>query len=199
MDTEKPNLPAPTNAKVLLPHEVQAIHHAIATTERSTLKLTHAHITEIYERLAKGETLAKICKDKHLPSYSAVWDWRKRVPLLEEALIRARDAGHDTIASETRLVARGDPLYSSGDVKRDRLIIETDMKLLAAWNHQKYGQRMQVDGISHTNNVLVSSLPTEQLVAQLTTLSVNSQLPQGVKVLEDGKIEIDGDYVPTDG
>ncbi len=61
---------------------------------------------------------------------------------VKEAIARARDLGEDCIAIGCRLVARGQG-ESSGDVQRDKLIVDTDLKLLAKWNPKKYGDRIE--------------------------------------------------------
>jgi hypothetical protein len=47
------------------------------------------------------------------------------------------------IAARTRETARGFG-DSSGDVQRDKLIIETDLKLLAKWDPKRYGDRLDL-------------------------------------------------------
>lgn len=114
---------------------------------------------EIVERLSNGEPLEEICRDEKMPSSRAVNDWINNkvasVPLSITAdIARARDIGFDVIAARTRDVARGFE-GSSGDVARDRLIIETDLKLLAKWNPKKYGEKQQVE---HSGNLSLSAL-----------------------------------------
>ena len=41
-------------------------------------------------------------------------------------------------------MANGVPGFSSGDVARDKLIIETDLKLLAKWHAKKYGDKLDL-------------------------------------------------------
>lgn len=65
----------------------------------------------------------------------------------------ARDLGFDAIANNVRKVTRGEEGHSSGDVKRDRLIAETDVKLLAKWHPKKYGEKLEIE--SKTASVAV--------------------------------------------
>ena len=58
-----------------------------------------------------------------------------------DAVNAARAVGFEIMAERLRKVARGEDGWSSGDWKRDKLIIDTDMRLLAKWAPAKYGDR----------------------------------------------------------
>lgn len=117
----------------------------------------------ICERLGSGEPLAQICRDEGMPSYSSVYAWQQQRQDISEAIARARDEGEDLIAANCRNIARGKE-GSSNDVVRDKLIIETDLKLLAKWNPKKYGDKIQNE---MSGEVKVSS-EVENLAALLT-------------------------------
>ena len=53
--------------------------------------------------------------------------------------------GEETIAFNLRETARGRG-ESTHDVHRDKLIIETDLKLLAKWNPKRYGDKIEIAG-----------------------------------------------------
>lgn len=106
---------------------------------------TGAVANEICQRLAKGEPLAVICRDLHMPDPSTVWDWRQKDAAFDQAIARARENGHDEIAARARETARGKG-DSKGDVQRDKLIIETDLKLLAKWDPKRYGDKVALTG-----------------------------------------------------
>lgn len=107
---------------------------------------SEATATQICERLSTGEPLAAICRDEGMPAVRTVSDWKKAHETFSADFARARDEGYDAIAQRTRLTARGktedEGGDSSGDVQRDKLIIETDLKLLAKWS-KKYGDKVQ--------------------------------------------------------
>lgn len=92
-----------------------------------------------------GETLTSICRDEHMPATSAVREWRSTDAELYGNIACARELGFDAIAERTQEIARGTSVESTGDVQRDKLIIETDLKLLAKWDPKRYGDRIQVD------------------------------------------------------
>lgn len=56
-------------------------------------------------------------------------------------IARARQLGFDAIAERIQEIARGTSSESSGDVARDKLIVETDLKLLAKWDPRRYGDK----------------------------------------------------------
>lgn len=95
-------------------------------------------VEAICERLATGEPLAVICRSDGFPDPSTVWDWGKEDERVAQAIARARELGFDAIAMRARETARGAG-DSAGDVQRDKLIIETDLKLLAKWDPKRYG------------------------------------------------------------
>lgn len=101
---------------------------------------------EIIRRLSAGEPLAVICRDEHLPTSSTWREWCRADEALDIAHARARDDGYDLIAVRLRSTARGktetDGGDSSGDVQRDKLIIDTDLKLLAKWDPKRYGEKV---------------------------------------------------------
>lgn len=105
---------------------------------------------EVIERLSGGETLADICRDEHMPAVRTVSHWKKANSAFSADFARARDDGHDAIAARARKTARGKTADeggdSSGDVQRDKLIIDTDLKLLAKWNPKRYGEKVALVG-----------------------------------------------------
>jgi hypothetical protein len=105
-------------------------------------------VKSICDRLCQGEPLEQICRDDSMPSASTIHAWcngNTKIPDdITVDIARARDIGYDAIADMTRQVARGNPQFSTGDVNRDKLIIETDLKLLAKWS-KKYADRQHVE------------------------------------------------------
>lgn len=94
---------------------------------------------EICARLAEGEPLAEICREGGMPHPSTVRRWARESEALSLAIADAREDGEERISMNARRTAKGDPGFSTGDVQRDKLVIDTDLKLLAKWNPKKYG------------------------------------------------------------
>ena len=118
---------------------------------------------EIAERLSKGEPLAAICRDDHMPAVRTVNDWREQNEAFSALIGRARDDGFDAIATECLEIANtpieGVTLVTKEDGKTEerrgdmlghrKLQIETRLKLLAKWDPRRYGDRMTGD-FNHT-------------------------------------------------
>ena len=88
--------------------------------------------------LAEGTPLAVICREPGMPSPGTVGEWKMEDESFGVAYAHAREAGWDIIALKARETARGAG-DSSGDVQRDKLIVDTDFRLLRAWNPTRYG------------------------------------------------------------
>lgn len=131
-----------------------------------------ALVPVICEQLSEGVPLRVICRQEGMPSAGQVHAWKKADPSIAEPIERARDLGHDAIAERLRLTARGkgpdEGGDSTGDVARDTLIVNTDLKLLAKWS-PRYAERL-----AHTNKDgtgdAVLRIETSLLADELTHL-----------------------------
>lgn len=108
-------------------------------------KLSVAVTEEICERLAKGEPLAQICRDVHMPVRQKVYEWANADPELAGRIAHAREIGFDAIADECLAIADG-----SADHNRDRLRVDTRLKLLSKWDPKRYGEKL---GVEHTGTI----------------------------------------------
>lgn len=124
-------------------------------------------VDKVLERVATGEPLAVVLREPGMPHYTAWYDWCREDADLGIAYARARATGFDRIAVTARETARGKG-ESSGDVQRDKLIIETDLKLLAKWDPKRYGDKVVMTG-DVDNPVVVQTEGTE-LASELLTL-----------------------------
>lgn len=130
-------------------------------------KFTPELADEICERLASGEPLAKICRDEHMPERVTVHEWRKGDEAFSLRYAYARDDWHDSIAHRARQTARGLG-DSKQDVSRDKLIIDTDMKLLACWDRERYGtQRTEVDLTAKLPDVAKAASTLDEILGLL--------------------------------
>jgi hypothetical protein len=107
-------------------------------------KCTPAVVAAICERISQGEPMAQICRAAGMPAVRTVTDWMERDAGVFASIARARIEGFDAIAANVRLVARGLG-ESTMDVARDKLIIDTDLKLLSKWDPKRYGDRVDLE------------------------------------------------------
>lgn len=121
-------------------------------------KCTPELLDEIGRRLGEGEPLTVICEDEGKPDPRTVRRWMED-PEVSSVIARAREEGEQAIAHRARQTARGEG-DSTGDVQRDKLIIDTDLKLLAKFNPRKWGDRLQ-----HANDP-TDPLPAPQFIIQ---------------------------------
>lgn len=98
-------------------------------------------LEEISDRLAKGEPLAVICRDDHMPSDRTVRNWMADADIAS-VIARAREVGFDVIASDCLNIADD----KGGEPQRDRLRVDTRLKLLAKWDPKRYGDKLAVGG-----------------------------------------------------
>ncbi len=125
---------------------------------KSTFNIKDA--TEIVKRLSKGEPLASICRDDHMPAVRTVSDWKDFSPKFAADFVRARDEGFDAIAADCLEIAddkSGDIRIVGGEddegrevcntefVQRSKLRIETRLRLLAKWDPKRYGDKQQLE------------------------------------------------------
>jgi hypothetical protein len=113
-------------------------------------------IEEVLTRLESGEPLLTICKDDHLPEARTIYYWLDDDPAFFSRYQRAREIGYDQIAITARETTRGRG-DSTEDVARDKLIVDTDLKLLAVWSPKRYGNRQIVSGDKDADPVQVKS------------------------------------------
>ena len=110
----------------------------------------------ICDRIADGEPLRVICRDKNI-AWRTVYHWLEDHKDFAERFAKARDIGFDAIAEEALEIADS-PLMGEeteetdeGKIKTKRadmlghrkLQIETRLKLLAKWNPKKYGDKLE--------------------------------------------------------
>lgn len=118
-------------------------------------KKTAELCAEICERLSKGEPLAAICRDDHMPAVRTVSLWKEEDKDFSADFARARDDGFDALAAQCMEIADDEQHDWVGSKKgnvtnevaigRAKLRVETRLKLLAKWDPKRYGERLAVD------------------------------------------------------
>jgi hypothetical protein len=143
-------------------------------------KYTEEILNEICSRLSKGEPLAQICRDDHMPSDGTVRAWMKAQPEVSDAIARAREAGFDEIALDCLRIADdtgGDTKFLSDGqgstkeaantewISRSKLRVETRLKLLAKWDPKRYGEKLEIE-----QNTTIRDLSDAAIDARLAEL-----------------------------
>lgn len=113
------------------------------------------YLTSLCVALIDGTPLAVWSRKPGNPSPDVVEDWMANDPEVERAIARARELGGDAIAAEALAIADD----KEGDPVRDRLRVETRLKLLAKWHPKRYGDRQQVEHSGGVRLDVVTGVP----------------------------------------
>lgn len=105
-------------------------------------KFSDSIAKEIADRISAGEPLAQICRSAHMPHPSTVRDWQHADAEFSRLIARAREIGHDAIASDCLNIADD----RSDDPASRRVRVETRLKLLAKWDPKRYGDKIALTG-----------------------------------------------------
>lgn len=115
-----------------------------------------------------------------MPHRSTVIEWAEKLPEFGRRIAHARATGFDEIARRARLIARGDKAAgSTGDTQRDRLIVDTDLKLLAKWDPKRYGDLLKLGGPSGEALAppVVNQFVVQPVIAVARPADDDAQLP----------------------
>jgi len=142
------------------------VPHSAEETERA--RYTPEKGEAICAFIETGRTLSKLLQrdtEKRWPTRRAIELWRKAFPEFDVEYRAARQVGYDArlerlgpIASGQ--IAEGEPIeFSTGDVGRDKLVIDTEMKTLAMLDPARFGSKVGVEhnvGATLENLILAS-------------------------------------------
>lgn len=114
---------------------------------------TDSKANEIIDCLSNGIPLAQAVKKVGI-GLTTWYDWTYANAELAERFARAREAGHEIIATDTLAIADEPPPSTdrggvdAGYVAWQKNRIWTRLQLLAKWNPKKYGDKVTVGGDS---------------------------------------------------
>jgi len=80
----------------------------------------------IAERVADGLLLSEVAEQSDMPDIRTIRRWMRENPKFREEVLAAQAMVAYESAMEARRIARGDAGFSTGDIQRDKLLIETD-------------------------------------------------------------------------
>lgn len=132
-------------------------------------------VEAICEALSVGTPMAEVCRGEGMPSVRVVHDWRHSDPSIAARIAHARELGGDVIAQRLRNTARGltpdKGGDSTGDVQRDALIVNTDLKLLAKWFPAQYGDRMALTNAKGDGDARIEVVSLADQLAELINVT----------------------------
>lgn len=143
---EAPKKPKPRVAK---PRELKTKPHRVRIEEQRV---------EICERLAKGESLASICRLKGMPSQTTVFRWIGDDDVFRENYARARELQADSFVDEIVNIAD-----TEIDPNRARVRIDARKWTAGKLRPKVYGDRVEVD-----LNAKIENEDTGALLAELS-------------------------------
>jgi hypothetical protein len=141
-------------------------------------KYTPELAAEICERLSNGEPLRQICRDDHMPAWTAVYSWIGKDAVLSERIAQAREAGQDAMAEKAyaemyeepeRILTEGGGKIDPGYVQLVKARAEITLKLLAKWNPKKFGERTIVAGDAENPLKVEAALEAYNLLQAILT------------------------------
>jgi hypothetical protein len=132
------------NSEKQTPEPRQGKHPYTAVTQQ-IIDDVCLHIAEF------GEPLEIVCRRVGMPSSASIRNYCKDHLDAAEQIENARKCGVYTLAFSCRDIARGKN-GSSHNVVRDKLIIDTDMRILTAIAPREFGTKQTVD-VKHTGEV----------------------------------------------
>lgn len=141
-------------------------------------KYTPELAEEICERLSNGEPLRQICRDDHMPAWSAVYQWMEKDEALSVAIAHAREAGQDAMAERAfaemydepeRILSESGGRIDPGYVQLVKARAEITLKMLAKWNPKRYGDRIAVAGDAESPLRVEAEVKADKLLEALIT------------------------------
>ena len=139
-------------------------------------KKTPELIETVLSRIALGETMTSISRD--LGFSPDAWAlWMKADPTLATAYYDARSIGADAIADDVLSIADSAPL-TPVDVAKARLRTDVRLKLLAKWQPDKYGDKVDVRHQGHDGGaVQVAYANVADIAAQMRAVLTGRAAP----------------------
>lgn len=138
----------------------------------------------LFARLAAGETLTAICRDKGMPTRELVYANLKAYPEFAAKYAEARSLGHDAMAegvlsmvdAEPRLTPKG--LIDNGDIALRRLRMDSRLKLLPHWD-RRYAEKIDVGNREGEKLEVKAEIETADLTREINEALLMKRLADG--------------------
>lgn len=137
---------------------------------RPTIR-TPALEDRIIEQLADGIPLMQIARQEGMPALRTIYDWAEADPKgFGARFAHAREDGMDAIAVDALNIAdnrnqdfvddgKGNMVIDHNAIARDKLRVDTRLKLLSCWAAGRYGNKVEVAGRVTLEQLVGASLP----------------------------------------
>ena len=124
---------------------------------------------EILDRLANGQSLASICLNQHMPEPSTIYERLRKDPAFADDYARARGNLADLLFDQCLIIADDDSrdlviandgsvTVNNGAIARDKLKIETRMRMAGKMSGKYADKPLVTDGSNVTvNNLTVNA------------------------------------------
>lgn len=177
----------------LIPYDPEAIKHKGRPPVWTPEKKARAK-DEIIKRLTAGEYITEITDgDLNMPAIPTAWKWREEDPEFRNAFMRAQDDGYEARFNRLPKIAASrendvavvempngtfKAITNAVAVARDRLIVETEARVLAMARPKRYGQKLQHVGGDETDapiRVETEVKPDRELAKAIASILARSQ------------------------
>jgi len=170
--------------KTILSGEDIAKENKSNNPEGRPTKRTAAIESELFERLAAGESLRSVCRDDHIPSNRTIFSWMHADDEFLRRYERAKEQGCDAMAEELFEIAddstndymekenKDGSVYEAvngENIQRSRLRIDTRKWYLSKIRAKKYGEKLDVSVTKKYED-----MTEEEIDAQIARLQAES-------------------------
>ena len=118
---------------------------------------------EICSRISEGESLAKICRDDHMPHPSNIYRWLRSDELFRENYREAKDNQAEYFVEQTLIIPDEEE-----DVARAKLKVDVRKWAASKYKPKKYGDKMHLAGDDENPVVTKDVSVKEKFLSKLT-------------------------------
>lgn len=129
----------------MLPELQSIMRDATRARPGQPTKRTPELIQEICLDMACGDSLLVVCQRPDMPGYSTVMRWCQNDDTLLETFDRAREMTAYTIDEVNELIARKIAPFSTGDFRRDELLVSINNQRKRHLNKKRFTEKVQVE------------------------------------------------------
>ncbi len=144
--------------------------------KKRPVRYSEGLVDAICARLAVGETWLAISHDDDMPSYTALYQWRKTKPGVEDQVERARQMGADALADELLDTARA---VTTATVGATKVRMQGLQWMAGKVAPQRYGAKAGMPTAAGSVEVHIRVRRFEKLVGEDGRAFLREILPEG--------------------